>query len=350
MYTPHSIPCALLLLLSLTACQQEVLTEEKRPALPQEAPISFTRGMVDNVSRVGNGLEEYATTMGVWGWRKQDGEKEQVFRHQRVYYDQAEQGWFYSPLKYWNTRSTYDFYAYAPYEPSLVTIEDGKWIHIVGVSVAGENVQETPHAQEVKVFSQDTDWMVARAGQTDVPGTYGATVQFCMQHVLSKLNVRIRTSQEMADATTSVTLDELTIGTFAASGSFAQQLLHTPVTAAERAVEEWTLAPGAQGLTLGRTTGCTIPTSYSYVLESLLLPQAVDMDDALQMAYTLHYADGHGETFRYSLLLREASADFETLVSGCNYTLSFTIAPSSIQFQASAYQWADGETGDLALP
>ena len=35
MYTPHSIPCALLLLLSLTACQQEVLTEEKRPALPQ---------------------------------------------------------------------------------------------------------------------------------------------------------------------------------------------------------------------------------------------------------------------------------------------------------------------------
>ena len=58
MYTPHSIPCALLLLLSLTACQQEVLTEEKRPALPQEAPISFTRGMVDNVSRVGNGLEE----------------------------------------------------------------------------------------------------------------------------------------------------------------------------------------------------------------------------------------------------------------------------------------------------
>ena len=270
MYTPHSIPCALLLLLSLTACQQEVLTEEKRPALPQEAPISFTRGMVDNVSRVGNGLEEYATTMGVWGWRKQDGEKEQVFRHQRVYYDPAEQGWFYSPLKYWNTRSTYDFYAYAPYEPSLVTIEDGKWIHIVGVSVAGENVQETPHAQEVKVFSQDTDWMVARAGQTDVPGTYGATVQFCMQHVLSKLNVRIRTSQEMADATTSVTLDELTIGTFAASGSFAQQLLHTPVTAAERAVEEWTLAPGAQGLTLGRTTRCTIPTSYSYVLESLL--------------------------------------------------------------------------------
>ena len=86
------------------------------------------------------------------------------------------------------------------------------------------------------------------------------------------------------------------------------------------------------------------------MLESLLLPQAVDMDDALQMAYTLHYADGHGETFRYSLLLREASADFETLVSGCNYTLSFTIAPSSIQFQASAYQWADGETGDLALP
>ena len=137
MYTPHSTPCALLLLLSLTACQQEVRTEEKRPALPQEAPISFTRGMVDNVSRVGNGLEEYATTMGVWGWRKQDGEKEQVFHHQRVYYDPAEQGWFYSPLKYWNTRSTYDFYAYAPYEPSLVTIEDGKWIHIVGVSVAG---------------------------------------------------------------------------------------------------------------------------------------------------------------------------------------------------------------------
>ena len=314
-------------------------------------------------------LSDYFTSMGVWGWSTSDGVTElPLFIDHLVSYSPTAAKWQYSPLRYWDRRSTYRFYAYAPHQTdaagSSVTIDAATGhIAISGVTLTGTNLQTPPTAAQQYVFSAvpsgDTDWMMARAGRTGVPGRFGQTVEFTMQHILSKLNVAVRVSDALAadGGVTGVTVDSLHIGTFAAEGDFAQTLDHTPdaTLAADRAAAEWTLT-AAPALTLQGATDAivknipvdpadtTVPgNTLLYILESLVLPQDVTASQTVKLVYTLHFSDGRNERYTHVMPLSNAFGPTTEaggqLLSGYSYTLKFIIGPDVITFDPGVDEW-----------
>jgi len=349
-----------LLALLLYACSNsedtlvEPIIDEQEPVVPV-SPISFDQSFVEKVTRATINLSEYQTTMGVWGYGNPDSKNDTIFKNQLVEF--TEEGWKYSPLKYWDAQSKYDFYAYSPYDAQKVGINTATsrayLIYINNIETKGVNLQETPSAAEKMMFSgtEDTDWVVSRAAQKNILGASHNTVQFNMQHILSKLNIRMRISAGMAtilgpDAY--VTLDSLTVGKMASKANFLQKVHATPVTDAEKAasIDEWTYQTG--DLTLGRKSVCQLSTDNQYVLESLVLPQAVDTENKVYLEYSIHYAD-HTEKFKYIKSLNTVSDDFLRLYTGYNYTVTFTLNPGAITFTANAAHWADGQQGDAQV-
>ena len=308
-------------------------------------------------------LSDYTSSMGVWGWRSDDTTTDQPqFLDQLVAYDPAANKWQYNPLRYWERQSTYRFYAYAPHQsdaPAAVTIDPATGhISVAGVTLAGTNLQMPPTTSQQYVFpvaasGSDIDWMVARAGRTNVAGRLGQTVEFTMQHILSKLNVAVRIRDALAaDAgVTGVTVESLTIGTFHAEGDFAQVLDHTPDAdvASDRATVEWALTDATPALTLHAASnvvvkGETNPTNtLLYILESLVLPQAVTDSQTVKLCYTLTFSDGRTERYTYMMPFSDAfgstTAAGGQLLSGYSYTLRFTIAPDVITFDPSVNDW-----------
>jgi hypothetical protein len=60
-----------------------------------------------------------ALAFGVWGYSTFETVDTDVFLNQEVKYNGTTSAWEYSPLKYWDTRSSYEFYAYYPYDPNV---------------------------------------------------------------------------------------------------------------------------------------------------------------------------------------------------------------------------------------
>lgn len=350
---------AMVLLLLLGGCTGEVLTEENTVRVESERAIVFDNGFVDNSvqTRALTALCDHSTTMGVWGWRS-DSEltDEPLFIDQLVAYDNAAD-WTYSPLRYWEQHSTYRFNAYAPHSSDTraseasVTVDDATGlISIYDVKLTGDNIRKADASHDLKesfVASSDIDWMVARAGQT-AKGSTRMRVQFVMQHILSKFNVRIRIGDDLAanEGLTKVTLKDLTIGTFYAKGSFEQALDHTPspTVASDLAADEWTVESTPVVSLVGAPNVVT-DNVYTYVLESLILPQSVRDDMTVLLHYSFTYSDGHVENYTFQMPLKDAfgvgsaSGANGLFVAGCSYTLSFLIDPNAISFDAGLDEW-----------
>ena len=347
--------------LVLGSCQHDdVLVDDP---VVNEAPrraIGFDNNFIDQAyaTRVGApyALSDYVTTMGVWGWRSDaDVNDQPQFIDQLVTYDATAAEWQYNPLRYWERNSTYRFYAYAPHQTAAnatVTIDDATGhITISDVTLHGTNLQDPATTAQQYVFSSvaagDVDWMVARAGRT-LPGRLGQTVEFTMQHILSKLNVAIRISDALANdaGVTGVTVDSLVIRPFVASGSFAQTLNHTPDAslAADRAAGEWTLT-AAPTLTLRSTENVAVGNTLLYIIESLVLPQDID-HQTVKLCYTIAYSDGRTERYTYVMPLADAFGPTTEaggqFLSGYSYTLTFTMAPDVITFNPGVDDWLAG--------
>ena len=335
---------------TLSACNNDVLLDEEQHTKESLVAIGFDNSFVDNA--VGTRattlkLSEYAQSMGVWGWQKdENAAEEQLFKNHMVEYNGTK--WEYAPLKYWDTASTYRFYAYAPHSAkqkgnsAAVALDKATgMISISNVKLQGDNLQETnAGAEQKKTFitaSNDVDWMVARTGQT-ATGSSHAIVEFTMQHVLAKLNARIRISDVLAtDAgIKDVKVNSMTIGKLAADGSFKQQ--HYATQAATAVEQEWTT--GDDKLTLSGTTDFTVTTKWQYMLESLVIPQAIPNAE-IQFVYSFVFTDGRTEYYTYRISLAEVFNTITHFVSGNSYTISFTIAPDVIKFDAGTSSWID---------
>ena len=308
--------------------------------------IAFDNGFVDNAVATRGMLPlcDFQDTMGVWGWRS-DGSTvdEPLFIDQLISYDRSLDDWTYLPPKYWELNSTYRFYAYSP--------------HVSNSRAAGASVSIDPESGLISIDgvklqgdSTDIDWMVARQGQTALGRTAGK-VQFVMDHILAKLNVRMCVNASMLSAQTGVTsvrLDSMSIGTFSSRGRFDQKLTHTPSAWSEQdmAAVEWTVTD-SPAVSLASGKEINIGKDYTYVLDKLLLPQNVTGAQVLKLRYSLTFSDGRCEHFDYVLSLDSAfgtgsasGADGRYL-SGYSYTLSLTVSPNVITFNARTSAWTD---------
>lgn len=337
--------CALL----IGSCtESEVLIDTPEVAASRQVPISFAGSFVDHAAtRHDHQLCTHLTTMGVWGWRNGMWDDNTLaFDDQAVCYNADSARWEYSPIQYWREGCQYTFSAYAPHQAetgATVSIDTAtRMISIHHVTLHGHNLQDTPTEQAKELFADtpDTDWMVARAGQTAV-GKAFMDVEFMMQHILSKLNIRIKADSTLLRKRyiSHITADSLVVGTLAAEGDFTQQLTHTPILSDpdEASIEEWTTTDTT--LYIRCTHACAISAAPTYLVESLVMPQHISSDATVTLYYTYHFGNGCSEECRYRIPLTDA---FSRFAPGHNYTLTFTVCSSRIEFEAGADDWEEG--------
>ena len=325
--------------------KNDVLNPEPGTDIVRAVPISFKGSYVDHATtRHSCALRDHLPTMGVWGWCTSQADScTAVFTDQAVVYNPDSARWEYSPLKYWRLGCQYNFHAYAPHHgqtTAQVSIDTlTHMISIKDVTLHGYNLQQTPTDSVKELFrgTPDTDWMISRSGQTAI-GAAGMDIEFTMQHILAKLNIRIRVCPDVLDRPhlDYITADSISVSKLPAKGHFTQKLTHTPITGnpEEAAIEEWTaLAPQ---LRLCCTNGCTLKSTPTYLIESLLIPHQTDEASRVVLHYTLRFTDGHTEQCRYRIPLNQA---FTRFVSGYSHTLTFTICSDRITFEAGTSDW-----------
>lgn len=335
-------------------CQQELLTDciTVRDDSRQAVAIEFDNGITEShvATRAMLPLSECQYTMGVWGWRTDEQtDSEPLFINQLVSYSGMADSWTYSPPKYWERHSSYRFYAYSPHitdaraAGAKVTIDrTAGLISIDGVTLHGDNIRRTGASHELEnnfAASADIDWMITRQEQT-ASGRIPDKVQFVMNHILAKLNVRIRAGESILSAgtgTTALRLDSLSIGTFRSSGRFEQKTGQSD--------SEWTVPDSGARVSLHSGTGIPVDAQYTYVVESLVLPQSIDGSQMLRLRYSMTGIDNRTEHFDYELPLLEAfgvnsdSGADGHFRSGNSYTLSITISPDIITYNAGTSGW-----------
>ena len=303
--------------------------------------IEFNNGLIDKpLTRAASLLSDYSGTMGVWGWQKPDQyDEERLFQNQEIAFDTTLGKWIYSPVKYWESHSSYRFYAYAPHSGSVpgVTAAIDSATHAIsinGITLQGCNtlVAGAPEAPANFAQVDDVDWMLDRVGQSHTGITH-SEVMFNMQHILAKLCVRVsRSNYFQADSVVTVTVDSLKINGFVSQGDFTQSFDSLSIVRSQ----EWTLVDTMPRYTLNSAHNVSIPDSAQYILESLLVPQHTEDSQSVHIWYSIGNEGGYINHFHYVFRLDQAFGRFDT---GCNYILSIVLGPDVITFDSGVSSW-----------
>lgn len=148
---------------------------------------------------------------GVWGYSTFDDQTTDVFINQEV--TRTAGKWVYTPLKFWDTSSSYEFHAYYPYQTSGVTIATddatkNKYITITDFTVA-------------PLVANHVDVMIATkvTRAAEQPIEY---VIFNFNHLLSNINLSFKKDENIKDV--KVTLESVKIYGMSKKGKFVQSL------------------------------------------------------------------------------------------------------------------------------
>ena len=307
--------------------------------------ISFNNGIIDNPVRIRTRavtlLSDHMESMGVWGWQTTpEGVTERLFQNQEVTFSAPQAKWTYNPVKYWETKSSYRFYAYAPHTGSVpgvtATIDSAtQVISIKGVTLQGSNTIDSGVPYPPANFGRvaDTDWMLDRTGQS-MAGIYRSEVTFNMQHILSKLCIRVRRSSTFyPDSIVSIAIDSLKIGNFVCQGDFTQATDDSPQSLAA----EWTPVDTLPRYTVTSAKHVSVPDSAVYILESLIIPQRVLSSQHIRVWYNIGNVGGFKNRMDNIFSLQDLFSRFE---AGKNYVITVTIGPDPIRFDAGVQDWS----------
>lgn len=309
---------------ALMSCQNEnILVDDEYGQGAQT--IDFASGFVD--SRVQTkadpvNLEQYNTTMGVWGWRS-DSEvtDELTFKNQLVEF--VDTKWTYTPPKYWVSKSNYRFYAYSPQTSAAAIDQASGYISIPGIKTDG------------------TDWMVARAGQKIKTLATGYTVEFTMQHILFKLEVRARVTDAVANdpGVVSVVMDKVQVGNFVSKGDFSQKFDYLP--SGSEYASEWSLDDNATKASFKNLKDNVLARTYTTLIDTMSVPQPMTDDMDLLVTYKMTFSDGRVEDYIFRNPLKSIFnvASEMDLLGGNSYRISLIIGPETITFDAGSEVW-----------
>ena len=343
------------IILTVASCAYDDTVRELRnqPADDESLAIAFSNGIIDNpvpTTKALALLSDHMESMGVWGWQTtQEGATERLFINQNVTFSATLGKWTYSPLKYWDSKSSYRFYAYAPHSGSVPGVTasinpDNNAISIKGVTLQGSNTIDSgvpaPPANVGKVA--DVDWMLDRTGQS-MQGVTRNEVTFNMQHILSKICVRVRRSSTfLPDSIVSISIDSLKIGNFISQGDFVQTL----EDASQVLAPEWATVDTLPRYTVTSAKHVSIPDSAVFVLESLLIPQSVTGSQYIRVWYNIGNSGGYISHMDNIFSLDELFGKFE---AGKSYVITVIIGPDPIRFDAGVQDWTDNSTNYSAF-
>lgn len=204
------------------ACQQEDVVIDQSSNL--EKAIGFGT-YTPNLTRaensdgeVGYSLKNYHNTFKVYGYKTVGaGAEQKVFNGQVCTWTEKASlpttgefsgistesygDWVYSPVRYWDKTALYDFYAFAPSKVDFAineTTADAHYFTLSSYTVAGKSLAQstTVTGQPDDVFGKDNttneDLMIA----TDVKDCdyVPQRVNFDFNHILSRLNIAVKTT------------------------------------------------------------------------------------------------------------------------------------------------------------
>ena len=336
------------LILTVASCAYDDTVRDMRDqqAGSEGLAIAFSNGIIDNPvpmqTRAVTLLSDQMASLGVWGWpTTSEGVTERLFLNQEVTFSTSLAKWTYSPLKYWENKSNYKFFAYAPHSGSVPGVtasinSDTHAISLTGVTLEGCNTIDSGVPAPPANFGHvtDVDWMIDRSGQS-MAGVNRSEVIFNMQHILSKLCVRVKRSRSfMPDSILSISIDSLRLGNFISQGDFVQSLDNSSQTLAP----EWSPIDTLPRYTVTSAKHVSIPDSAVYVLESLIIPQQVSADQYIRVWYNIGNAGGYINHMDNIFSLNELFGGFE---AGKSYVITVTIGPDPIKFDAGVADWTD---------
>lgn len=178
-----SILCATACTLLLAGCEAErIAPDSTGQAITFSTPEGWTP------LQPATKADFTGDNFGVFAYYTAPDNKTYDFMDNQLVTRNNENVWVYEPVKYWPTNGTLDFYAYAPYLAS-------------GVSMEGKTFTYTN--------TGDVDLLVAPVQSHDSP----ASVQFNFQHVLGKLKFAFKRTAESIDYKVSKISFEPTHGT-----------------------------------------------------------------------------------------------------------------------------------------
>lgn len=334
------------LALLAVGCSNEVLVEEQQnPQEEVQTPISFATFADKQVRSQSVLMEDYHNTIAVYGV-KENVTVQTVFNNVTLTYTTpggTPNDWAYSPLRYWDKQATYEFIAFAPAAAPMeyVLHTDGK---VTGgqfktsapYTLVGQNLQSGTSNEEIYTgfiggTGKDTDIMLAPMVTAD--GVTKGIVNFDFHHILSKLNVAVKLNASLGSSVVSV--KNITITGLKNTGTYT-----------DAAGWSATATDPNYKLQFNNADGVAVnATKALYFLESLVMPQA--MAGTLNMEYTIR-TGGYEETYYYAQSLEDIFIT-TTFDKGSNYTITFTISPSVITFDAKVSNWATGENAGVNI-
>lgn len=188
---------------TFTAC-----TNTEDVAMPEQKVLDFSVFANKNTraAETGATLKTDGKTFGVWGYSTFGTTVTDVFVNEDVKYNGTTSAWEYSPLKFWDSRSSYEFYAYYPYKDNGVTIDaTSKNITVTDFTVAS-------------AVADHVDLMLA--GKVARAAGSTSEVQFDFNHLLSNINLSFKKHAQIEN--TKVTLTSVKIYGMNQKGTFVQ--------------------------------------------------------------------------------------------------------------------------------
>lgn len=297
-----SIVCVATNIALLCSCgNNDILFEnENGKQETSQKPIVFDNNLPVNTTRTSL-IADFpdGSVISVYGFQTTGTTVDQNFDDQAV--TKTGDKWSYSPLKYWNTGSTYEFYAIYPKDKITHSFDKATRMFSISDFVIANKVKE------------QSDVMIAEKNTTDPLNT----VEFNFNHILSNVNFYFKTISSFDfNEIASIEVVDFDIEGICNKGSY-QQTGNVEGT--------WTASTSSTDIyDFPKVTSGSVSNNTSYVElaeDLLLLPQSLDSDDKkITMTYRINYNDGTAARYTKSVALKEAK--FTKSASGASEDMS----------------------------
>ena len=278
----------------------------------------------------------------------------------------APNNWTYSPYRYWDKQATYAFVAVAPnskivkYSKSENVADNaGTFVttNTTGYTLVGQNLQTSDAPADAEIRKGFTG---ANGGDTDIMTSGKITrnganpaedVNLEFHHILAKLNIAI--AKDPTFDNVKVIIRKVQVVGLDDNGTYYEGTSDTESAWTSSKVNDdykllWENANGKE------LPGSTDEANGKklYFIESLIMPQSIEQNvEKLIIDYTI-VTETREEKYNYELKFDDSQNNkvFENFRERNNYTVSLTVRPNIITFDASATLWVDQTAESTVTP
>ncbi len=278
----------------------------------------------------------------------------------------APNNWTYSPYRYWDKQATYAFVAVAPnskivkYSKSENVADNaGTFVttNTTGYTLVGQNLQTSDAPADAEIRKGFTG---ANGGDTDIMTSGKITrnganpaedVNLEFHHILAKLNIAI--AKDPTFDNVKVIIRKVQVVGLDDNGTYYEGTSDTESAWTSSKVNDdyKLLWENANGIELPGSTE-EANGKKLYFIESLIMPQSIEQNvEKLIIDYTI-VTETREEKYNYELKFDDGQNNkvFENFRERNNYTVSLTVRPNIITFDASATLWVDQNSDHIVTP